>query len=162
MIVKSRCRAGLVVDTNVMAHADHKGTANHDSALVLLTWLRDHESIHLVLDDQGKAAPDLSTSVLATEYRATLSPQGFALNLFAALLGSKRVAFADRPDYTTRRCIAKLVPGNTADRAVLGAATGCQDKLLVSNDFGDFPHDVRDACRDELGVDVMDSDQAVA
>ena len=162
MIFGHRCGKSLVIDTNVLAHADNRSTAFHESALLLLNALREQAGITLTLDDQGNAAPDLSTSVLASEYRATLAPQGFGLTLFTALLVSGRVVFAARPDRSTRDAIRSLVTRNPSDRAVLGAAVGCSDKLLVTNDYDDFPTDVREEALAQLYVDVVDSAEAVA
>lgn len=162
MRLAARCGEGVVIDTNVMAHADNAGDARHPSSFAVAAWLRDHPTVLLVLDDQGKKKPDPATSVLFSEYRETLSPQGFALTLIMTLLASGRVAFAERPDRETRESIAALVPRNKPDRAVLGAACGCADHTLVSNDYDDFPDAVRDRCAEELGVEILDSAEAAA
>lgn len=162
MKVASHCAVGVVIDTNVMAHAENSSNVNHLTAFAVVTWLRDHASMLLILDDQGKAKPDPSTSVLYSEYRSTLDPQGFALTLVTALLAGGRVDFAERPDRRTREAIAGLVPRNKPDRAVLGAACGCDDRTLVSNDYVDFPHEVREQCRTQFSVEIIDSDEAAA
>lgn len=162
MRLASQCAAGVVIDTNVLAHSENPGNASHPSAFAVVEWIRDHATMTLVLDDQGKAKPNLVTSLLFAEYRNTLQPLGFALTVVGALLSSGRVDFADRPDQSTRRTIRELVPQNSKDQAVLGAACGCVDRTLVSNDYTDFPDDVRDACRSRLNVEVFDSDEAAA
>jgi hypothetical protein len=158
----SRCVDDVVIDTNALGHAEQPLVAFHPSALKFLQWMSVTEQVKWILDDNGKSAPDLKTSVLASEYYETLSPQGLPLTLFTACLAMGRVAFATRPTPSTRKIIRRLVPRNTNDQAVLGATTTCKDRVLISNDYNDFSDPVRVMCAQELGVEVMDTEQAVA
>jgi hypothetical protein len=71
------CESEIVVDTNALAHAEQAAVSFHPSAFALVRWLSLADDVDWVLDDQGKRAPELSTSVLASEYYATLAPQDF-------------------------------------------------------------------------------------
>jgi hypothetical protein len=83
------------------------------------------------------------------------------MTVFANCLSRGRIRFAPRPGRETQRRLRKLVPSNTRDRAVLGAAVGCADRLLVSNDYSDFDHEVREDCHHGLGIQILDTDQAL-
>ena len=159
MIVATLCATDVVLDTNVLSHADNAGSAHQATALTVLAWVRD-SSVAWVLDDQGKAAPDPKTSLLYSEYHNTLAPQGLALALFTFLLQAERVRFAARPGQDVQKKLQTLVPRNKCDRAVLGAAHGTVDQVLVTNDYDDFPSAIRGAVKKQLGVEVIDSDEA--
>ena len=161
MIVASQCTTDVVLDTNVLSHADNAGAPQHESALRVLEWMSGCDVLW-ILDDQGKSAPDPATSVLYSEYRRTLAPQGYAITLFIACLGSNRIRFARRPDRPIRESVKRLVPRNTRDQAVLGAAHGSTDRVLVSNDMRDFSPRVREDTKHELSVMILDSDEAVS
>ena len=61
-----------------------------------------------------------------------------------------------------RDCIRRLIHNNVNDRAVLGAAHGSSDRVLVSNDTADFSESVRDSAWDELKVNIITSAEATA
>ncbi|MFF3963358.1 hypothetical protein ACFYZI_17525 [Streptomyces griseorubiginosus] len=127
----------------------------HVSALKFLQWLAANPEVMWVLDDNGKKAPNVSTSTLYSEYHSTLPPQSFPLALLANFLTFGRVKFSARPDQGTRNKIRNLVPRNRMDQVVLGAAFGADDRLLVSNDEDDFSPDVREAVLADLGVLII-------
>lgn len=153
------CVQDIVLDTNVLVHANGGGGSPEVtmSALSVLQWLAGSHSIRWVLDDQGKAAPDLSTSVLAAEYSASLPPQSFALILLSNFLASNRVSFSKRPSQATAKAIRKLLHRNSYDRAVLGAAVGSCDKVLISNDEDDFNSNVRVEVDEQFSVLILTS-----
>jgi hypothetical protein len=161
LLLTELCSADVVLDTNVLSHAENSGAPQQQSAVAVLDWLRE-SSVRWVLDDQGKAAPDPKTSLLFQEYRATLSPQSPSLRLLIEFLSFQRVSFAPRPGQTVRDSIRRLVPGNVNDRAVLGAAHGTTDRVLVSNDTSDFSESVRDAVWEQLEVNIITSLEAAA
>ena len=162
MRIITECPTDVVLDTNALSHAEQPSKATHQSSLRLIEWLRDESDVRWILDDQGKNAPDPTTSLLASEYWATLKPGGASLNVFTAYLGSGRVGFAPRPNSSVRKVIQTLVPRNKKDRAVLGAAVGSADRVLISNDYDDFPSNIRERCLGDLCVQVLDTDEAVA
>ena len=158
MNLRASCDVDVVIDTNVLSHSDNANAPMHASAMDVIMWLRA-SSLQLVLDDQGKTAPDPSTSVLYAEYRRTLAPQGFAITVFMSLLSTGRVSFSRRPAKADRDTIRRLVPRNTRDQAVLGAAIGSTNKVLVSNDDDDFDNSAREAADTEWGVSIVSSDE---
>lgn len=149
----------MVLDTNVLSYADNSQSDKHPDALNVVKFVHQ-SSLKWVLDDQGKAAPDPSTSLLYSEYLNTLAPQGYSLTVFYYLLQTARVSFAARPDRNDRQEIRKLVPKNTFDQAVLGAALGSADHVLVSDDYRDFPAPVRRAALKRWGVIILGSVEA--
>jgi hypothetical protein len=144
--------ADVVVDTNVLAHSENPNNPFHADSLDFLAWLGEQRDRYWAMDDNGKAAPVLDTSLLWCEYRTTLAPTATALLLFAQLLQAGRVCFADRPNQQQRQRINKLVPHNRKDRVVLGTAVNSGSRWLVTSDENDFSADVRTACARDLGV----------
>jgi len=161
LLLNEVCEADVVLDTNVLSHAENPGVEQQESALAVLDWMRNSD-VRWVLDDQGKTAPDPKTSLLFQEYRATLSPQSASLRLLIDFLSSQRVVFAPRPGQSVRDCIRRLIQNNVNDRAVLGAAHGSRDRVLVSNDTADFSESVRDSVWQQLEVNIITSAEAAA
>ncbi|MGD9958815.1 hypothetical protein [Nocardioides sp.] len=147
----------VVVDTNVLAHSDNRHSTFHADALEFLLWLIDGSEHNWVLDDNGKDAPLLKTSLIWTEYQETLSQVSSAMLLFKSALDTGRVCFATRPSQAQRLLIRGLVPRNRKDRVVLGAAANSGSKWLVTNDFDDFDDPTRAACQSLLDVSVTDA-----
>jgi hypothetical protein len=161
MLIVDHCQNDVVLDTNVLGHADNAASPQQESSLAILNWVRA-SSVTWMLDDQGKSAPDPKTSLLFQEYKRTLAPQGASIALFIQCLAFGRVSFAPRPGEAIRNTIRKLVPRNKNDCAVLGAAHGTVDKVLISNDLADFPQDVRRSVGKKLGVQILLADEAAA
>lgn len=161
MFVRDTCSTDVVLDTNVLSHAENSSSSHQTSAVAVLEWMRECTTLW-VLDDNGKSAPDPATSVLYAEYRQTLSPQSLGLMVLNHCFSTGRFDFARRPDYATRKALETLIPRNKQDRAVAGAALGSTDRVLVSNDLGDFTEDVRAALRKTWKLTVILSDQAAS
>lgn len=153
------CPADVVIDTNVLSHADNEAMAERLASVAVLQWMSAGEQ-KWVVDDQGRVQPDPMTSVLISEYMTTLAPQSYGRAVFIQCMQTQRLAFAPRPDRQTRELIQRLVPRNPKDRAVLGAAAGSTDRVLVSNDLSDFTDEVRDEADVALGVLILTADEA--
>lgn len=156
------CSSDIVVDTDVLCHSCNPGVPQHSASLSVVEWLEESETVRWVLDDQGKAQPELSTSVLASQYQATLPPQSFAMVVFMHFLASGRIAFSDRPSRRDRERIQRLVPRNKTDQAVMGAALGSVDKVLISNDTDDFSPEVRSDAKATLGILILEAIEVAA
>ncbi|WP_169741740.1 hypothetical protein [Nocardioides aequoreus] len=122
-----------------------------------LVWLIDDSERNWVLDDNGKNAPVLQTSLIWAEYQQTLSQVSSAMLLFQQALDAGRVCFATRPNQTQSRIIRGLISQNRKDRVVLGAAANSGSKWLVTNDFDDFDDFTRAACQSKLNVTITDA-----
>ena len=144
----------VVIDTNVLSHSENTGSEFHADSLELVVLVAESNDLFWVLDDNGKSAPAIETSLLWAEYQDTLSPTCSALLILQQLLSAGRVCFSDRPDLRLRKQIEGLVPKNKRDRVVLGAAVNSGSKRLVTNDWADFGEDVRRKCKKQLGVVV--------
>jgi len=158
MKTSERCTNDIVLDTNVLCHADNAASPQHLGSQALLWWMLGSRA-KWVLDDQGKSQPNPLTSILYSEYRSSLAPQGFALNVFVRCLGTDRVTFARRPCHADQQAIRKLVPRKASDRAVLGAAIATMDRLLVSNDLDDFDENVRLAASSNWCVAIVEASE---
>lgn len=152
----------VVIDTNVLKACENDAISFNPEALDFLAWFTAEEDLCWAMDDNGKKRPLLDTSVLWSEYHTTLDPVGTAMLLFAQLSARQRVVFSDRPSESVRNKIAKLIPRNKKDRAVLGAATTACSRWLVSEDDDDFPMDVRDKALDLFGVQITGVEARVA
>lgn len=148
------CVNDVVLDTNVLSHADNPGCPSYAESRNAVLWVVG-SNVHWVLDDQGKNAPNPATSVLFSEYCNTLAPQSHILLQFISCLQRGRVRFASRPNQTDRERVRKLVPRNKRDQAILGATLGTVDKLLVSNDLDDFSEAVRKKAAKILGTSIL-------
>lgn len=164
MLIDVACHGSdVTVDTNVLAHASNSANSNSSACLEVIGWLRSSSGdARIVLDDNGKAAPDLSTSVLYKEYSERLPPQSVGQILVTHLLLNGRYYFAARPDRATMTVLRRLVARNTSDCAIAGAACGSSSRFLVSNDFQDFTPLVRSRLRASLGLEVVSSLEAIA
>lgn len=160
MLADEVCPTDVVLDTNVLSHADNPGSSYQASARYVLDWVRTSEVLW-VLDDNGKSQPDPHTSQLFLEYKQTLPPMGASIQLFAFCLAGGRVRFAPRPDQAIRDNIRRLVPRNRKDQVILGAATGSTDKVLVSNDESDFSAAVRKKAQRQLSVKILKAEELV-
>ncbi|WP_137769518.1 hypothetical protein [Brachybacterium sp. SGAir0954] len=158
MRIAERCKRDIVIDTNVLSHADNPASPLQANASELLGWMRD-SAVKWVLDDNGKSQPDPHTSLLFAEYRETLPPGGVGLQLLIFCLANGRVVFANRPDDALRKEIRKLIPKNRKDQVVLGAAAGSRDRLLASNDYADFTSVVRKVLHKKHSIDVVAVDE---
>jgi hypothetical protein len=150
----SHPHADVVVDTNVLAHSANESSVEHADSIEFLVWLSEEPHRFWALDDNGKSAPMLQTSLLWAEYQGTLSPSSTAMLLFQQVIAAGRLCFAERPRKSQRTTIMELLPRNRKDRVVLGAAVNTGSKWLVSNDYADFTADVRARCLNELGVRI--------
>ncbi|OQQ25916.1 hypothetical protein A6410_18755 [Prescottella equi] len=121
----------------------------------MIESLLGDSSVKLVLDDYGKSAPDTRTSLLFHEYHQTLPPQSLPLVMVTTLLQFQRVVFSTRPHQSVSKEINKLIPKNKKDRTVLGAASTSEDRILVTNDFDDFPTHIREQIAKKVGVSVV-------
>lgn len=157
MRTTSACSADLVLDTNVLSHADNPASSSQQSALEVIEWMRD-STVFWILDDNGKNQPDPFTSQLYAEYTQTLSPMGASLQLFIACLAGGRIRFAPRPGEALRNNVRKLVPKNKKDQVILGATAGTEDKVLVSNDEDDFHTAARKDIHKKLAVTILRSE----
>ena len=146
----------VVVDTNVLGHSDNDGSTRQGECLDFLIWLSGEEDRFWTMDDNGKQAPVLDTSLLWAEYNDTLSPVGTAMLLFQQMLGLERVCFASRPDQGLRQRLQRSIPNNKRDRVILGAACTSATKWLVTCDESDFTIKVREEYWSDLGVRVTD------
>jgi hypothetical protein len=147
----------VVVDTNVMSHGDNENSVFHADALDFLIWLIDETERHWVLDDNGRDAPLISTSLIWAEYSGTVARAGTAMLLFQQALDLGRVCFARRPGEQQSRLIRRLVPRNPKDRVVLGAAANSGSRWLVTNDSDDFDDVTCEACQEQLNVKITDA-----
>ncbi|WP_148639668.1 hypothetical protein [Brachybacterium sp. SW0106-09] len=161
MRASDECTTDLVIDTNILVHASNGNETYYQSSIQIIEWLRDSD-VSIVLDDTGKAKPNPNTSVLYSEYRRHLTPSTLGWIFVSHLMRTGRASFVARPSQAAKKSIEKILPRNKQDRAVLGAAHGSIDKLLLTNDWDDFDQAARKACRKDLQVSVLDSLDASA
>ncbi len=146
----------LVIDTNVLVHAQNPSEQRCADARRLLTTLLDTTAVLCV--DQGFACDEgQNRSHIGTEYLQNLRAGSLALQVIATLAGSGRVRqLGRRAPQATARQINQLIR-NRVDRVFLSVAFNSTDRVLVSHDLEDFQLPKRDTIRRTLGVRVVEA-----
>ena len=146
----------VVVDTNVLAHAENPNDAWFEASRGFFSALLA-SNVRWCLDEGFSPVESQNRSRIYSEYRATVLPVDLGMQVLAHLAGTGRVQLVPRPSSAVRQQIRRLVPRNTRDRVFIEVAYGCVDRLLVSHDYADFHDHCRSALRTSLAVDVIDA-----
>src|SRR5689334_4111585 len=126
----------LVIDTNVLLHAENHAEQRQAAALELIQCLLA-SNIAICVDEGFDPDQARNRSAIAGEYLLRLRFGSIGLNLVSTLASTGRVRqLPRRPETAKARRINQLLR-NTYDRAFLGVACNSQDKILVSHDFED-------------------------
>lgn len=144
----------VVVDTNVLVHADNKKIERHHECIDFINYLLD--STELLCFDEGFVWHEThNKSHIAQEYWKHLRYGMLGFMLVSKLASSKRVV--EKPlavDQTARNLITQKVT-NKRDRIFLKVAYNSDNKILISNDFADFDKRKRKLFKGKLGLQIM-------
>jgi len=146
----------LVIDTNVLVHAQNPSEQRFSASTRFLSALLDAPTVLCV--DHGFACDEAQNrSHIGTEYLQNLRAGSFALQVVATLAGSGRVRQVERraPQATARQ-INQLLR-NRFDRIFLSVAFNSTERILVSHDFQDFQLPKRQTIRQTLNVRVIEA-----
>lgn len=146
----------VVVDTNVLAHADNPGHAFFESSREFFSALLEAETAWC-LDEGFHPLESGNLSRVYSEYRATVLPIGLGLQVLAHLAATGRIRLVSRANSRVRGQIRRIVPHNTVDRLFVELAYGSTEHVLVSHDYSDFHEDCRTVLLARLGVEIVDA-----
>lgn len=148
----------LVVDTNVLVHANNEAEDRQLSSLEFINYLLD--STELICIDEGFDMDEgQNRSYIGHEYLKHLRNGDPGYTLIVRLAQSKRISEISRTTsaQTTKKinqCLA-----NNHDRVFIKVATNSTSKILLSHDFADFSVDKRTHIRKTFGVKVIEASE---
>jgi predicted nucleic acid-binding protein len=146
----------VVVDTNVLLHADDARQAHQADALAVLTSLRNGET-KLCVDEGFHCDTDKNRSLVGGEYWTYVTPAHVAYGLLAYLFASGRVKLVSRAvPRGAKKCVEQCVR-DKRDRTFLFVAHNSGERVLCSQDLEDLQLKKRKHLRKGTGVSIMDA-----
>ncbi len=146
----------VVVDTNVMLHAQNPNEGRFSDSQALLRCLLEIP-ISLCVDEGFDISQERNRSHIGAEYLEHLRFGSIGYTVISHLASNSRIKHLPRlaPRPVSRR-INQLLR-NRRDRVFLNVAYNSIDMILVSHDYIDFQQNKRDTIQDELEVSVVDA-----
>jgi len=151
----------IVLDTNVLMHADNDKEPRCQMSRDLLTELQDCAT-HLCVDEGFNLDEAKNRSQIYSEYLGHLRHGTLGFALVAHLARSQRVRTVSRgvPPQVSKKIYTQGLSG--PDRTYVKVAFNSDGKTLACHDFGDVPVTVRVRLRKTIGVHVLDAGAALA
>jgi hypothetical protein len=147
----------LVVDTNVLMHADNPNEDRQADAAEMLEVLLASDTA-LVVDEGFHLDEGKNKSLIGAEYLRLLQPLSTGYRVLAALASNGRVTFTDLSlDAAVRKRINQLVR-NKRDRTFLRGACKSAEHVLCSHDYQDLAQSKRRSIKKELDIQVDDAE----
>ena len=146
----------LVLDTNVILHADNAQEKRCDDAKRLINLLLQNTVI-LCVDEGFHEDQSRNKSLIAAEYLERFQSGSIGMVLVALLASQGRLSQVSRkvPKSVVRK-VNQLIR-KPRDRTFLRVSYNSVDKVLVSHDFQDFQLPKRRTIRKELLVQVLEA-----
>lgn len=142
----------IVVDTNVLKHAENPQSKKQKEAGELIRYLYEN-SVDINAD---------TGLMILNEYEAYLHPNSVGFEFVAAMIRAGRLKLlSNSVRLEDRRWIGRNV-ADTCDRAFLRVACISVEQLLVSHDFQDFPVRKRRQIKTRLGVGIKTAEEFIA
>ena len=144
----------LVIDTNVLVHANSDEEKRQQSSIDLITYLLSSSEVICV--DMGFDLNEaLNTSYVAYEYLKHLKYGMLGYTLIVALAQNRRIIEVPRntPAHTTRKINQCM--SNNHDRVFVKVAINSSNKTLVSHDFTDFAVSKREYLNKIFNIEVL-------
>lgn len=146
----------VVLDTNLLMHADDERQAHQDECAKLLDQLRTGETA-LCVDEGFDIDEAKNRSLIGGEYYARLTATHAATGLIAYLFANDRVRLLSRATPTAvKKCIDQCVK-TKRDRTFLSVAHNSEEQILGSYDYQDMQPKKRKHIKKETGVSVLDA-----
>lgn len=144
----------LVIDTNVLVHANNEKEKRQQESFDLLTYLiGSTESIYL--DEGFDLNETLNKSYIGYEYLKHLKFGMLGYVLITVLAQSKRIReVPDKVHAHTSKCINQCMQNNH-DRVFIKVTINSPDKVLVTHDFTDFSKSKRKHLKKTVGIDIL-------
>jgi len=148
----------VVVDTNVLLHADDPRQSHQADAQLVLTRLLKGDA-SLCVDEGFDLDESRNSSLIGAEYLSHLTATHTATPVIAHLMASGRVTFL--PKKTSRavkQCVDQCVK-KPRDRTFLLIAHNSDDQVLCSHDFEDMQPRKRKHLLAAIDVRILESAQ---
>jgi hypothetical protein len=145
----------VVVDTDVLAHADNRENANQQASRHFIHRLRATNTV-LCVDEGFDIEEARNRSAIASEYFERLPPGGLGLVLVYECAVARRIrTVSTGVSQTTNRIINRLV-WDKSDRKFVKVAVNSDEQVLVTDNTSDL-EPPSDELRARLGVEIMDA-----
>jgi hypothetical protein len=146
----------IVVDSNVLSHAQNPEADYFDDSRVLLEKLT--AATTLLCMDGRFAVNGGNSSLIGQEYLQNVGFGGPAFAFLLSLMQNDRIkAVPVKVPYHVKKRVDLTVPNNARDRTFVRVAFNSVEKALVSHDYHDFTPDVRKTLRGQLGVVIEEA-----
>jgi hypothetical protein len=153
--------ADIVLDTNVLVHADNLQEPRRQDCCELIAEMTNCTT-HLCLDEGFDLNEANNKSIIGSEYAKHLRFGMVGFALVSHLARSMRLKqLSHRVPQNVARQIMTQVPKGP-DRIFLKIAFNSNAKTLACHDFNDVPATVRARLRQSIGLHVLDASAAVA
>jgi hypothetical protein len=144
----------VVVDTNVLMHADDPRQSHQEDAQALLKGL-NLGLVSLCVDEGFNVDEAQNKSLIGGEYFERLSHTHTAMAVLAHLFSTGGIVFVSRAvPRATRNAIQQCVR-NKRDRTFLCVAHNSADQVLCSEDLIDMQRRKRQSLRRSTGVEIL-------
>lgn len=148
---------GLVIDTNVLEHADNPNEPRYEEAIEFLNHIQTDLEEFIYVDHS--LSPD--ESFILNEYRDRLVPGNYGYTIFLLLIQQGRITPISRSvNGTVAKKIRKWAH-KPVDVIFVKVTYNSSEKILVSHDYDDFPQKARDSFRKEIAVNIKSASEYI-
>ena len=150
----------LVIDTNVLAHANNPENQHNSASINLIEALYSCSS--LICVDEGFSIIEAENrSFIGSEYLENLVPGMLGYNVISYLASIDRVKIVTkRTSSQISRYINQRV-FNNKDKIFLKVTFNSIEKVLISHDFTDFPTRLRTEFNRRQSICIFTADSGV-
>ena len=153
--------ADVVVDTNVLMHADNFQEPRQQDAQSFLLSLQESET-SLCVDEGFDTNEANNRSHIGSEYLTHLKFGMLGFAVIAHLARSFRVREVSRSVPSGISKHIRMRVGNAQDRIFVRVAFNAEDKTLTSHDFTDLPQTVRQELSSIINVHIVCASEALS
>jgi len=152
----------IVIDSNVLAHADNPTDGNHESSTELLRVLLASETLLCV--DREFAFAHGNTSLIGQEYLETVGFGGTGYATLLTLMATSRIKSVPMrlPRDEAKIIEALIRPSKPRDRTFVRVAANSDERTFVSHDWEDFTASVRRDLKRRLAIDTLEASDALS
>ncbi|MCH8902674.1 MAG: hypothetical protein IIA45_01995 [Bacteroidetes bacterium] len=148
----------IVLDTNVLEHADNS-LEKRNTASIMLLYSVNSSSVKLCLDWNTKKSFDVAQSIIWTQYLERLNPMMQGYKMLEYLLKNKRIKPVSRNvALNVNKIIIQRIK-DPQDKVFVKVVHGSISKVLVSHDFRDFQIAKRKFFKKKLKISIITADQ---
>ncbi len=149
----------IVVDTNVLAHAQSPNETRFSDAVIFFRKLVE-SATKLCIDGQF-AFGSGNSSLIGQEYISTVGFGGVAYAVLQSLLQANRIKTVSvKVPQIEKKIIESAIPRNKRDRTFVRVAYNSQERRLVSHDWQDFTLNVRQILKKKIDVLIQEAGDA--